>query len=122
VAVFAWINASIGSCEFDAWQLGLAGLQLIQGVSLQEGNSFRFPLENGRRYELLLEIRPAFVRFIVDGQELKTYRLGNNEHCWPPFPWGWPTNRPETRLALGSYQSPTRFDKVEWRAARRAAP
>lgn len=118
VAVFAWINASLGSCEFDAWRLGLSGLQLIQGVSLEQGESFRFPLENGRRYELLLEIRPAFVRFTVDGVELKTYRLGNHEHCWPPFPWGWPTDRAETRLALGSYRSPTRFDKVEWRAAR----
>lgn len=121
VSVFAWINASLGSCEFDAWRLGLSGLQLIQGVSLEEGDSFRFPLENGRRYELLLEIRPAYVRFIVDGTELKIYRLGDNEHCWPPFPWGWPSDRPETRLALGSYQSPTRFDKVEWRMARLAA-
>ena len=121
VAVFAWINASVGSCEFDAWQLGLSGLQLIQGVSLEHGESFRFPLENGRRYELLLEIRPAYVRFIVDGVELKTYRLGDHEHCWPPFPWGWPQDRQETRLGLGSYKSPTRFDKVEWRAARLAA-
>lgn len=120
VAVFAWINASLGSCEFDAWRLGLSGLQLIEGVSLEQGESFRFPLENGRRYELLLEVRPALVRFIVDGVEFKTYRLGNHDHCWPPFPWGWPSDRPATRMALGSYQSPTQFDKVEWRAARLA--
>ena len=120
VAVFTWINASLGSCEFDAWRLGLAGLQLIEGVSLEQGDSFRFPLENGRRYELLLEVRPAFVRFIVDGVEVKTYRLGNHEHCWPPSPWGWPLDRPRTRMALASYQSPTQFDQVEWRAARLA--
>ena len=107
-------NGTIGSAELDAWAEGLAGVQLIQNETLQAGYGFRFPLENGRSYELLVEVRPNLVRMTVDGVFQKEFDI-TNKVLHPPIPWNWdPFTRPAA-LALGSYESPTRFEKVEWR-------
>lgn len=107
-------NGTIGSAELDAWAEALAGVQLIQNETLQAGYGFRFPIENGRSYELLVEVRPNFVRMSVDGVFQKEFDI-TNKVLHPPIPWQWdPFTRPAA-LAVGSYESPTRFEKVEWR-------
>lgn len=114
VTLFFRSDWSVGSAELDAWDEGLAGVQMISGASLQDGYGFRFPLENGRSYELLVEVRPGLVRMSVDGVFQKEFDIVG-KFLSPPSPWNWdPIDRP-TALAIGSYRSPTRFEKVEWR-------
>lgn len=115
VALFIRANTTTGSAELDAWREGLAGLQLIGGEDLTKGYGFRFPLENGRSYELFVEVRPDLVRMSVDGVLMKEFDL-TGKYIHPPAPWEWnPVARPAA-LAIGSYMSPTRFEKVEWRS------
>lgn len=111
---FRAANGTIGSAELDAWAEALAGVQAIQNETLQAGYGFRYPLENGRSYELLIEVRPSLVRMSVDGVFQKEFHIAN-KILHPPVPWQWdPFTRPAA-LAVGSYESPTRFEKVEWR-------
>lgn len=114
VALFFKANGMVGSAELDGWDEGLAGVQLIDNETLQAGYGFRFPLENGRSYELLVEVRPNAVRMSVDGVFQKEFDIAGKV-LHPPVPWGWdPFARPAA-LAVGSYESATRFEKVEWR-------
>ncbi|MGV3662811.1 MAG: serine/threonine-protein kinase [Prosthecobacter sp.] len=107
-------NGTIGSAELDAWSEALSGVQVIQNETLQAGYGFRYPLENGRSYELLVEVRPNLVRMSVDGVFQKEFDI-TAKVLHPPIPWNWdPFTRPAA-LAVGSYESPTRFEKVEWR-------
>ncbi len=107
-------NGTIGSAELDAWAEALAGVQVIQNETLQAGYGFRYPIENGRSYELLVEVRPNVVRMSVDGVFQKEFDI-TGKILHPPIPWQWdPFTRPAA-LAVGSYESPTRFEKVEWR-------
>lgn len=115
VCVFIATNSGLGCCDLDAWSEGLAGLQLIDGKSLMDGYGFRFSLENGRSYELLIEVRPNVVRMSVDGEFKKEFPIAGKT-LGIPQPWGWMPGPERIALALGSYQSPTRFDLVEWRA------
>ncbi len=115
VCVFITANGGLGCCDLDAWSEGLAGLQLIDGKSLMDGYGFRFSLENGRSYELLIEVRPGVVRMSVDGEFKKEFPIAGKKLSIPQ-PWGWMPGSKRIALALGSYQSPTRFDLVEWRA------
>lgn len=110
-------NGTIGSAELDAWAEALAGVQAIQNETLQAGYGFRYPLENGRSYELLVEVRPNVIRMSVDGVFQKEFDI-TGKILHPPIPWQWdPFTRPAA-LAVGSYESPTRFEKVEWREVR----
>lgn len=114
---FRAANGTIGSAELDAWAEALSGVQAIQNETLQAGYGFRHPLENGRSYELLVEVRPHLVRMTVDGVFHKEFDI-TNKVLHPPIPWQWdPFTRPAA-LAVGSYESPTRFEKVEWREVR----
>ena len=114
VALFARANSTTGSAELDAWREGLAGVQMIGNVDLRTGYGFRFPLENGRTYELLVEVRPNLVRMSVDGVFQKEFDLAG-QFIHPPSPWEWDSVARPAALAIGSYLSPTRFEKVEWR-------
>jgi serine/threonine protein kinase len=115
VALFFTANTTVGCCDLDAWREGLAGVQNIGGESLLNGYGFRFPLENGRAYEMLVEVRPGEVRVSVDGEFKKTFNI-EGKYLHPPVEWEWnPIERPAA-LAIGSYMSPTRFEKVEWRS------
>lgn len=120
VALFFTANGTLGCCDLDAWDEGLAGVQMIGEKSLMDGYGFRFPLENGRSYEMLVEVRPGRVRVSVDGEFKKEFDIAG-QPLSIPIPWGW--HGPDRRFALGigSYESPTRFDLVEWREVRVAA-
>jgi hypothetical protein len=115
VALFFRANGTTGSAELDAWREGLAGVQLIDGEDLTKGYGFRFPLQNGRAYELLVEVRPNLVRMSVDGVFQKEFDL-TGKILRTTAPWEWDSVARPVALGLGSYMSPTRFEKVEWRA------
>ncbi|MBL9144846.1 MAG: serine/threonine protein kinase [Verrucomicrobiaceae bacterium] len=114
VAVFFRTAGQIGSAEVDAWNEGLAGVQEIAGQDLQTGYGFRFPLFNGRTYEMLIEIRPDEVRMSLDGEFKKAFSIKDRALTISPA-WEWDTTERPLALGIGCYKSPTRFDSVEWR-------
>ena len=120
VALFFSANGTLGCCDLDAWDEGLAGVQMVGEQSLVDGYGFRFPLENGRSYEMLLEVRPGRVRVSVDGEFKKEFDI-TGRPLSIPTPWGWNGTDRRFALGLGSYESPTRFNQVEWREVKMAA-
>lgn len=115
VGLFFRANGKVGVCDLDGWREGLAGVQNIDGESLMDGYGFRFPLENGRSYELLLEVRPGKVLVTIDGEFQKEFDILDKD-LHPPEVWEWnPLERPAA-LAIGAWKSPTRFESVEWRS------
>jgi serine/threonine protein kinase len=117
VALFFQASGSTGSAELDAWREGLAGVQVIGGEALTEGHGFRFPLENGRTHELLVEVRPGSLRMSMDG-ELKEEVSLQGRALSVAAPWQWDPAKKPAALAVGSYMASTRFEKVEWRAVK----
>jgi hypothetical protein len=105
----------MATVELDAWQEGLAGVQMINGQDLTSGYGFRFPLVNGEAHDLLVEVRPDEVRVTVDAQFKKAFVTKDLPMAITPSWELGPTTR-RMALAVGSYQSPTRFEHVEWRA------
>ncbi len=70
------------------------------------------PIENGRRYEMVLEIHPERASLSVDGRLLQEVSL-SGRGLGVTFPWEWDTlEHAETWLAIGSYESPTHFHSV----------
>lgn len=115
VAIFFSANGSTGSVDIDGWALGLAGVQSLDGRDLRQGGGFKFTLENGRRYELAVEVRPERVAVRIDGREQAVIPIAGRS-LGIVFPWAWdPAVRP-CALGIGSYESATRFESVEWRS------
>jgi hypothetical protein len=120
-ALFFRSMGRMATVELDAWEEGLAGVQVINGQDLTAGYGFRFPLVNGEPHELLVEVRPDEVRVSVDGEFKKTFVTKDLPLAITPA-WELGPNTRPMALALGSYLSPTRFEKVEWRPVDNAAP
>ncbi len=120
-ALFFRSMGRMATVELDAWEEGLAGVQVIDGQDLTAGYGFRFPLVNGEPHELLVEVRPDEVRVSVDGEFKKTFVTKDLPLTITPA-WELGPNTRPMALALGSYLSPTRFEKVEWRPVDNAAP
>lgn len=114
VALFFRANGTTGAAELDTWREGLAGVQMIGDEDLMKGYGFRFPLENNRTYELLIEVRPNLVRVSIDGVFHKEFDLTGKTLSVTP-PWEWNSRDRPAALGVGSYMSPTRFERVEWR-------
>lgn len=121
VALFFTANDALGCAELDAWREGLAGVQEIGGEDLKAGYGFRFPIENNRSYEMLVEVRPDVVRMSVDGEFKKEFRIAGRALSIP-MAWEWSPSKHPTALAIGTYQSPTRFEKIEWSEVSVEAP
>jgi serine/threonine protein kinase len=115
VALFLPFNGGMGSLELDAWDAHLGGLQVIAGRDLRQGGGFPITLENGRAYELEIRVRPAQITVLIDGEQRGAFPLGT-ESPMVAFPWAWTPTPGESRPALGSYESPTRFENLQWRA------
>jgi len=114
VALFFRSGGQIGGVDLDGWEEGLAGVQEISGRDLRAGYGFRFPLVNGEPHELLIEVRPGKVRVSVDGEFKKEFDTAGKTLTVTNV-WRWNSLARPLALGLGSYQSPTRFEKVEWR-------
>ncbi len=114
-ALFFRSGGRMATVELDAWKEGLAGVQMINGQDLTSGYGFRFPLVNGEAHDLLVEVRPDEVRVSVDRQFKKAFVTKDLPMAITPAWELGPTTR-RMALAVGSYQSPTRFEHVEWRA------
>ena len=113
VAVFLPTLAGVGTFEVDAWDAGIAGLQMINGQDMRRTNRF-FParLENGRKHRLILEVRGSRVAASWDGEPRMTWDLDEQKLRILPH---WQI-RPEVGLGLGTWMSPTTFHRVAYRS------
>lgn len=117
VAVFFRTPRGAGTADVSAWEQDLAGVQTFDGQDLRAlAAPTVFPIENGRRYEMEVEVRPERVVLRVDGRILHEVETAGRE-LGVAFPWGWdalPTDdTTDTWIAIGSYESPTLFHEVE---------
>jgi hypothetical protein len=122
VAIFFRTEQGVGSLEFDAWEENLSGIQLISGEDLRDlsyhkddDKPFDIAIENERRYLVRLEVRPERVRVFVDGTWMQEIDL-TGHYLGVSQPWVWnPADTPDVGLAIGSYQSRTRFHRIDVR-------
>ncbi|WP_309384395.1 serine/threonine-protein kinase [Cerasicoccus frondis] len=115
IALFFAANGSVGTVDIDGWEDHLSGVQSLDGVDLRHSRNFSFPLKNGTSYTLLVQVRSGVVTIFIDGHEyirtsIEGRRLG------VVYPWNWSPTSDACSLAIGSYQSPTIFESVRWRA------
>jgi len=115
LAIFFSANNSVGTVGIDCWGEHRAGVQTIGGKDLRKTRGFFFKIENGRQYELLVRVEPEQVTVVIDGQEMSVTRIENQE-LGVPFLWGWYPGENGYDLSIGSFNSPTRFQSVQWRA------
>jgi len=113
-ALFFRASGGMASVELDAWQQGLAGVQMIDGQDLTSGYGFRFPMVNGEPHDLLVEVRPDDVRVSVDGVFKQTF-VTKGLPLTVISHWEQGRVMQGMALALGSYQSPMRFEMLQWR-------
>lgn len=114
IALFFKTPQGTASIDIDGWGQGLSGVQNIDGRDLRQGNAFTHVLENNRTYQLHVEIRPEEIKISIDGvHKITTPIKGRTLSLPSPINWN-PAERPAA-LAIGSYQSPTRFSSIEWR-------
>ena len=79
LAVF--LSTSIGNVTFelDAWDKGLAGIQDLNGQNLQQHSQVAsFSIQNGRSYQLLLQVRKDEIRAYVDGKLVYTCHIAGS--------------------------------------------
>lgn len=115
-SVFLFVKTPQGtaSIDIDGWGKGLSGVQTIDGRDLRQGNAFTHVLENNRTYQLHVEIRPDTISISIDGvHKITTPIKGRTLGLPSPLNWN-PAEQP-VALAIGSYQSATRFSAIEWR-------
>ena len=114
VGVFFRVNGQVTSVDIDGWGKDLAGIQTIDGLSLeQQQRPFVYGLVDGRRYEMMIEVRRDAVSIFINGRELGSVPIAGRQ-LGVVYPWMWnPAERPAA-LAIGSYESPMRFESVEW--------
>jgi hypothetical protein len=113
VALFFRTARGVATAELSGWDQSFAGFQTLDGLDLRTlPEPPVFEVENGRRYEMEVEIRPGRLRLSVDGSLLQEVEIEGRE-LGVTFPWSWDSLAKEsTWLALGSYESPTLFHSV----------
>jgi hypothetical protein len=113
VAIFLPTLVGIGSLEIDAWDLGIAGLQTIDGLDMRRTNRFfAARIENGQKHRVIVEVRGQRVSVTWDGDPKLTWDLSGRRFRLPLL---WQLT-PEIGLGLGSWNSPTTFHRVAYRA------
>jgi tRNA A-37 threonylcarbamoyl transferase component Bud32 len=114
VAVFFRTPGGVASVDLDGWGRHLAGVQSLDGEDLRAGGGFGLRLENGQPVSLRVAVRPDRVRVQVDGQ-LRLDQPIAGRRLAVVAPWAWDPGIRPAALAIGSYESPSRFTRVAWR-------
>lgn len=113
IAVFLPTTAGVAVFEVDAWDKGVAGLQLINGEDMRKhGLHFPARLKNGEQHRLILQVRADRVSATLDGESRMTWTL-QGRRLRLPLNW---QMEPEVGVALGSWSSATVFHRVAYRA------
>jgi hypothetical protein len=116
VAVFFRTRNGVASFDLDGWSRGLSGVESVGGRTLQEIGAFPLSLENERTYEWSIEIHPEIIRSWFDGEALPDRKIAG-EPLGVVEPWNWTPGPEAPALCIGSWQSATRFEWVEWQPA-----
>ena len=102
------------SLELDAWRMGIAGLQEVDGQDLrQSGRSFPFRYQNGEACTVLLQVRPEEVTVTVNGQERLRLDLAGRRLSVGSI-WQLPA---DMRFAVGAWEADARFERLVWKVA-----
>ena len=113
VVIFLPTTAGVGTLEIDAWSAGIAGLQLIDGEDLRRHNqSFLASITNGGKHRLIVEVRGDQVVANWDGHTRMSWDLKDRKLSLPAL---WPV-RANIGLGVGSWESPTTFHRIAYRA------
>lgn len=113
VALFFRTARGVATAELSSWDQSFAGFQTLDGLDLRTlPDPPVFPMENSRRYEMEVEIRPERLRLSVEGRLLQEVEIQGRE-LGITYPWSWDSlAKDSTWLGLGSYESPTLFHSV----------
>lgn len=104
------MGAGVTSFELDAWSRHLAGLQAIDGRSLQDqsGNVSTVELINGQRYEAEVRVRRDAIEGWLDGERLCRY-VGDGSNLTLISFWSAASRR---EISIGAYDSTVVFHEV----------
>lgn len=107
-----------GTFEVDAWGQHLAGLQMIDGRSLQDNptRAENHTLRNGQRYTMMIQVRRERVRAYLDDQLVSEHKTDGSDLSVNGV-WRMPD---ATTLGIGAYQAATTFHRVEVRSTSNA--
>lgn len=113
VAVFLPTLAGVGTFEVDAWDMGIAGLQMIDGQDMRRSNRY-FPVKvvNGEINRLILEVRGDKVTAIWNGEPRMTWDLSSARFRIVPL---WQA-KPDVGVGVGSWMSGVTFHRIAYRA------
>ncbi|QDT64306.1 DJ-1/PfpI family protein [Calycomorphotria hydatis] len=113
IALMFVMGTGQATFEVDAWGEHLAGLQMIDGQSMQQNATRRenVTLENGRRYTATVEVRKDRVRALLDDKLIAEHRTDGSDLSMPGV-WRMPDQQ---SLGLGAYQAATTFHSVQVR-------
>ncbi len=122
IAIFMGFHQQgMASVELSAWEAKLGGFQMLRDDdnklrdlrSIPE--SFQFPLENDRRYQLEVVHQNGVVTTSIDGKEYQRIDI-SDRRLRVTAPWEWydlENDGEGIALAIGSYHSPTVFHSVQ---------
>jgi len=113
VALFFRTARGVATAELSSWDQSFAGFQTLDGLDLRTlPEPPVFLMENSRRYEMEVEIRPERLRLSVEGRLLQEVEIQGRE-LGITYPWSWDSlAKDSTWLGLGTYESPTLFHSV----------
>ncbi len=114
VAVFFRLPGGTGSCELDAWNRHLGGVQALDDRTLADGNGFELTVAPGELRVLSLTVSRGSIEVRVDGVLRRNYPI-EGKRLSVVWPWKWPGEGRTPALAIGSYQGSIRFEGIEWR-------
>jgi hypothetical protein len=112
VALFFVHGRGQASLDVDGWRQHLAGIQNIGGLTMRDNTTRvgEVALVNGRRYTLLLRVRPGGVEALLDGRPLTRYEGDGSDLSMLDL-W----QLPRAALGLGVWDSAATFERVRVR-------
>jgi hypothetical protein len=114
VAVFFRTRNGVASFDLDGWSRGISGVESVGGRTLLEIGGFPLSLVNERTYDWTIEITPDLIRSSLNGETLPERNIAGDALSIVE-PWDWKPGPDAPSLSVGSWQSPTRFEWVEWK-------
>ena len=114
VAIFFRTMQGTAAATLAGRGRNVGGLQSVDDSTLDDSGGFEFPLENGRSYEWVIELRGGRFKMWVDGDQ-KYERIIGDKRLSVPRTWVWTPPARSAALLLGSWNSATRFESLEWR-------
>lgn len=113
IGVFLPTRSGEGVFELDAWDMGIGGVQRINGQDMREhGQYFPAKLINGEKQQVILQVRGSRVSATWNGEPRMTWDLAGRRFDSTLL---WETGA-GIGLGLCAWKSPTVFHRVAYRA------